>query len=186
VSKLTMHALAVHTFVGMLGALTHLFEKAEEAAATKRLNLANLASARLAPDMYPFSLQVELACYHAKTAIAQLTGAEPPPLPTLKNDATFDDLNLRVSETLGELQSVPDAKLAGTEERVVEVPLMGELYFEATGFEYLRDWALPHFYFHIVTAYDVLRNAGVDIGKRDFMFGVGRYIHTRGREKGTT
>jgi hypothetical protein len=177
VPKLTMHAMAVDTFVGMLGTLTHLFEKAEEAALTQKVDLANLASERLAPDMYPFSMQVQLACYHATTALARLTGEEPPPPP--KDVETFDELKRRVEQTMRELEAVPDAKLDGTEDRVIKMPLVGTMNFEATGLQFLRDWALPHFYFHVVTAYDILRHSGLEIGKRDFMFHAGRYIRGR-------
>lgn len=176
-SNLTMRALAVESFVQMLGALQHLFEKAEEAAVTKKLELAKLASARLAPDMYPFSMQVQLACYHAKAAVALLTGVEPPSLP--KDDEAFEQLKGRLEQTVRELGAVPVAAFDGTEDRSIKMLLMGTMSFEATGLQYLRDWALPHFYFHVVTAYDILRHAGVEIGKRDFMYGVGKYIRQK-------
>jgi hypothetical protein len=172
--NLTMRALGTETFVAMLATLTHLFEKAREASAAKKLDLADLMGARLAPDMYPFSMQVQLACYHAKTALARLTGSEPPPLP--KDEETFEQLVRRVERTLRELDAVPELALEGSEHRVIDMPLLGGLRFEASGLEFLRDWALPHFYFHVVTAYDILRHAGVDIGKRDYMVSVGKYI----------
>jgi hypothetical protein len=172
--KLTMRALSVETFVPMLGTLTHLFEKAEEAGRGGKVDLASLGGARLAPDMYPFSMQVQLACYHATTGLARLRGEEPPPPP--KGDATFAELKRLVAQTVRELEAVSDATLEGTEDRVVEMPLVGPRVFEATGLQFLRDWTLPHFYFHVVTAYDVLRHSGVEIGKRDYMRHVGRYI----------
>lgn len=176
-SKPTMHALAVGTFVPMLGTLTHLFEKAEEAGRGKKVDLASLAGSRLAPDMYPLSMQVQLACYHATTALARLRGEEPPPPP--KDDATFGELGRLVEQTVRELEAVSDANLEGSEDRVIEMPLVDTMVFEATGLQFLRDWALPHFYFHVVTAYDILRHRGVEIGKRDFMRHVGRYIGER-------
>jgi uncharacterized protein len=170
----SMHALAIGTFVPMLRTLSHLFEKAEEHARTKGVDVSALASARLAPDMYTFSMQVQLACYQAKAAVAQLTGEVPPPPP--KDSETFAELKQRVEQTVRELESVSEATLEGAEDRVIKMPLIGTMYFEATGSQFLRDWALPHFYFHVVTAYDILRREGVDIGKRDYLRHAGEYI----------
>jgi len=140
---LSMREMAIGTFVPMLRMLTHLFEKAEEHARTKGIDVDGLVSARLAPDMYPFSMQVQLACYQAKAAVAQLMGAEAPPPP--KDDERFEELKRRVEQTVRELESVPIANLEGAEDRVIHMPLMSEMYFEASGLQFLRDWALPHY-----------------------------------------
>jgi uncharacterized protein len=78
-----------------------------------------------------------------------------------------------------ELEAVSDAKLEGSEDRVIKMPLVGTMNFEATGLQFLRDWALPHFYFHVVTAYDILRHSGVEIGKRDYLRHAGVYMRQR-------
>jgi hypothetical protein len=172
-----MRALAIGTFVPTLRTLGHLFEKAEEHARTKGVDIDALVGARLAPDMYPFSMQVQLACYQAKAGVARLTGEEPPPPP--KDDEGFEALKRRVEQTVRDLEAVPEASFEGAEERVITMPLATKMYFESTGLELLRDWALPHFYFHIVTAYDILRHEGVVIGKRDYLRHAGTHIRTR-------
>jgi len=91
---LSMHAMAVDTFVPMLGTLTHLFDKAEEHALTKKVDIASLVSARLAPDKYPFWMQVQLACYQAWDATARLTGQPSPQLP--KDPETLEELRARI------------------------------------------------------------------------------------------
>jgi uncharacterized protein len=175
---LTMHALSVGTFVPMLESLTHLLGKAEEAADAKRIDLATLPDARLAPDMFPFRRQVQFACYQATSAVLQLSGEAAPPL-AVKDDATFDDLKALLAGALRELEAASASKLDGSEDRTIHMPLVGPMYIEGTGLQFLREWALPHFYFHLVTAYDILRHSGADVGKRDYMAHAGPLIRGR-------
>jgi hypothetical protein len=175
---LSMHSMAVDTFVPMLGTLTHLFEKTEEHSLAKRFDVAARVSARLAPDMYPFWMQVQLACYQAQDATARLTGQSSPPLP--KDPETLDELKARVQRTVDYLRNVPKDAFEGAEDRAIEIRVDDTRRFEMTGLQLLRDWALPHFYFHVVTAYDILRHHGVDIGKRDYLRHAGVYLRQRG------
>ena len=175
---LSMHAVAVDTFVQMLGTLTHLFEKMEQHALAKKTDVATLSSARLAPDMYPFSMQVQLACYQAWDATARLTG-QPSPAPP-KDPETLEELRARVKRTVDYVKGVPGDAFDGGEDRAIEIRIDEARRFEMTGLQLLRDWALPHFYFHVVTAYDILRHHGVEIGKRDYVRHAGAYMKQRG------
>lgn len=179
--SLSMHAFVVESFAPMLGTLTHLTDKAREHARLHGSDVASLVEAKLAPDMFPFRGQVQLACFHAHDAVARLTGGAGPVqgMP----EETIDQLDLRVSRTLEILNGTSPSALAGADERLIVIPLppsAGEgMEFQMTGLQFVRDWSLPHFYFHVVTAYDALRNAGVVVGKRDYVRGVGRYIKKR-------
>jgi uncharacterized protein len=170
---LSLHDFATETFVPMLGTLTHLLDKAAAHAAAKNVDVATLVDARLAPDMLPFSSQVRLACQHAEVAVAHLTGQEPPPMERVHQ--TFEQLVTRVRATLEALQQVPRAAFDGAEQRPIAIVIDTELAFDMTGLQFLRDWLLPNFYFHVTTAYDILRHHGVELGKRDYLRGVGRY-----------
>jgi hypothetical protein len=176
----SIHAMAVDTFVPMLRSLSKVLGKGAEHANARKFDPAVLVNARLAPDMYPLAMQIKFACDNAADATARLAGQEPPasggPEPTL------DGLVTRIARTIESLQKAPAAAFEGAEERGIRLPLRGDLVFEAKGYEYLRDWAFPHFYFHVVTAYNILRHNGVDIGKRDYMGGAGTHIRWPGRQ----
>jgi hypothetical protein len=162
--------IAIGTFLPMLRNLSELFDKAAQQAANKKIDLATLPNVRLAPDMYPLTRQVQIACDLAKSATAHLTGREPPRHED--NERTLDELKARIAKTIAYVESVRPEDFTGAETRVVRFPLMEDYVYQSNGFEYLRDWVLPHFYFHIVTAYDILRHSGFEIGKRDYMTGI--------------
>jgi uncharacterized protein len=175
--KTSMHDLTVGTFVPMLRSLLQIFDKAIAQAAERKIDLAALPEARLAPDMFPLTRQVQIACDTAKGAVARLMGEEPPRHDD--NEKTIDDLKARIAKTIAYMQGARAGAFEGAEHRAVLFPLIDNLVFDSNGFEYLRDWALPHFYFHVVTAYDILRHAGFDIGKRDYLSHSGAHIHPR-------
>jgi hypothetical protein len=164
----TIHELAIDTFVHMLGTLNHLLDKATEHAAARKFNVADLVAARLSPDMFPLGTQIYIACHHAKDGPQRLMGREPPTLERGLAE-TFDQLRARVGATLDYLQGIPKDAFDGAEQRPITLALMPERVFDLTGFQLLRDWTLPHFYFHTTTAYNILRTAGVELGKRDFV-----------------
>jgi uncharacterized protein len=178
--KITTYALAIETFVPMLRSLSNILDKAAEHARAKKSDPALLVNSRLVPDMYTLAQQVQLACDHAKDSTARLLGREPT---KVENDEkTLDELKARIAKTIEQLQHTNEAALAEAENREIRLPIPGmSAEFEMNGFQYLRDWALPHFYFHLVTAYDILRHCGVDIGKRDYMSHVGGYIRERSK-----
>jgi hypothetical protein len=176
--KSPIQAMAIDTFVPMLRSLAKIFDKAAQHARAKSFDGAVLANARLAPDMFPLIRQVQIACDTAKNGTARLMGKEAPKFED--NEQTLDDLKARIVKTIEYLEKADRAALQGVEDRLITIPLPRDRVLEMKGLEYLRDWALPHFYFHVVTAYDILRHNGVDIGKFDYLSHAGSAIRPRG------
>jgi uncharacterized protein len=174
---ITIHELAIDTFVHMLGSLDHLLDKASAHADTRKFNVADLVASRLSPDMFPLGTQVYIACHHAKDGPQRLMGREPPVLERGLVE-TFDQLRARVKGTLEYVRGIPRDAFDGAEQRTITLAPAPDRVFDMTGLQLLRDWTLPHFYFHIVTAYNILRAAGVEIGKRDYARHMAGYLRT--------
>ncbi len=176
--KSPIETMAIDTFVPMLRSLAKIFDKAAQHARAKSIDGAVLANARLAPDMFPLIRQVQIACDTAKNGTARLMGKEAPKFED--NEQTVDELKARIVKTIEYLEKADPSALQGAEERDIRIPLPKDLVLEMKGLEYLRDWMLPHFYFHVVTAYDILRHNGVEIGKFDYLSHAGSAIRPRG------
>jgi hypothetical protein len=162
-----MHAISVGIFAPALGDLVHVLNRGAEFAKAKSIDTDTLTEARLAPDMLPLSAQVGIACHHALDAAARLSG-ETPPVRT-PGKWTYAELLSHAEATAAKLMAFPAAAFEGSDERTFEVPLQAGRVLAVDGLQLLRDWSMPNFYFHVVTAYDILRHQGVEIGKRDFM-----------------
>lgn len=163
---LSMHRASVPVFVRALKVLATLLEKGEAHAKAQGLDPDTLVAARLTDDMLPLAGQVQRASDASKGAVARLTGIDAPAMPD--EETTFADLQKRVADTLAYIESVDPNAFEGSEDRTVELKLPGgTLTF--TGEDYLFGFALPNFFFHVVTAYDVLRHKGVQIGKLDYL-----------------
>ena len=173
--KTSIYAMAIETYVPMLRSLSHVLDQGAAHASAKKSNAADLVNARLAPDMYTLAKQVQLACDQANDSTARLSGQDPP---QFENDEkTLEDLKTRIDKTLKFVESVHPDAFDGAEDRKITIPIPeNNIEFEMNGLQYLRDGALPHFYFHVVTAYGILRHNGVNIGKIDYMNQVGKYI----------
>ncbi len=176
--KVSLYGMAIKTFEPMLRSLSSILDKGAEHASAKRLDPAALVNARLAPDMYTLAQQVQLACDHARDSAARLTGHEP--TRGEHNERSLDELKALIAKTIDYLQKARADEFEGAENRKITIPIPDNMEVEMNGAQFLRDWALPHFYFHVVTAYDILRHNGVEIGKRDYMSHVGSYIRQRG------
>jgi len=163
---MSMSSAAISTFEITLTALSKLLDKAEAFAAAKKFDAANMLASRLAPDMFALARQVQVACDLAKFGAARLAGIDPPKFED--NETTMDELLARVKKTLEYIETVPAAALEGSETRDIRIPLRDRTV-EFKGLPFLQAWALPNFFFHYVTAYNLLRHNGVDIGKRDFL-----------------
>jgi hypothetical protein len=172
---ISLHDLAIDTFVHMLGDLTHVLDKAARHAQARNFPADDLANFRLSPDMFPLSAQVRLACHHAKDGPARLLGQEPPALERGLQE-NFEQTVARLKTTLDHLHGIPKGALDAAAQRKIAIEINPERVFDLTGFQLIRDWTLPHFYFHAVTAYDILRAAGVELGKRDYVPHVGAYL----------
>ncbi|HTL20442.1 MAG: DUF1993 domain-containing protein [Steroidobacteraceae bacterium] len=163
-----MHALSVEVFTNTLGNLALILEKAAASATHRKFDASVLLGARLAPDMLPFTRQIQIAGDIAKNSVARLAGQDPPRFED--TETTIEQLRARVARTIDFLKSVPASALEGSETRDIKVPI-GERTLEFKGLDYLQHWAIPNVFFHVVTAYDILRHNGVDLGKRDFLNG---------------
>ena len=166
--KVSMHALSVEVFAPALGNLSWLLEKAASNAASRKFDAAVLLNSRLAPDMLPLTRHVQIACDVAKNAVARLAAQEPPRFED--TETTIEELRARLARGIDYLKSVPAAALEGSDTRDVKFK-SGERMLEFKGLEYLQRWAIPNVFFHITTAYDILRHNGVDLGKRDYLTG---------------
>lgn len=163
---ISLYHASVPIFAHMLGALSHVLSKAEENAAARNIEPSVLVNARLAPDMFPLKAQVRLASDHAKGAPSRLTRRDIPRYED--NEESFADLQSRITRTRDYLASFSEADFDGAEERPVTIKgRQRELNF--TGLEYLQTFALPNFFFHVTTAYDILRHNGVPLSKADFL-----------------
>jgi hypothetical protein len=161
-----MYQASTPRFANLLRNLSVLLDKAEAHCAAKKIDPAALTTYRLFPDMFPLARQVQIACDSAKGAVARLAGVEIPKHED--TEQTFAELKQRIAKTIDFLESVPASKVDGTEEKEVVLQMRsGERRFK--GMQYLLGHAYPNFYFHVTTAYNILRHNGVEVGKADFI-----------------
>lgn len=164
--SLSMYQASVPAFLTMLNNLSAMFEKAESFAADRKIDEGVLLNWRLAPDMFPFVRQVQIAADFAKGTPARLAGVEVPKYADA--ETSFAALKQRIAKTVTFVQGLKPADIDGSEERDITLTVGGqEMHFK--GQSYLVHFALPNFYFHATTAYDILRSCGVGLGKRDFL-----------------
>ncbi|MEP6789775.1 MAG: DUF1993 domain-containing protein [Ramlibacter sp.] len=156
-------------FRHMLGNLSHILDKAQAHAEAKKFDVSALTQFRLAPDMLPFTRQVLIACDAAKNGVARISGVEAPKFED--KETTFPELKERIQKTLDWLASVPADKLDGTEDKDITFPIGRETTRTMKAQAYLMTWALPNMFFHITTAYAILRHNGVELGKADYLAG---------------
>ncbi|MFO1327008.1 MAG: DUF1993 domain-containing protein [Rubrivivax sp.] len=165
---LSMHSASVPVFVRNLQNLLTWLDKAQAHADARGFDAVNYLQLRLAPDMLPFVKQIQIASDTAKGCVARLAGVEIPKWDD--TEATLEDLRGRIRRTLDFVQGFDEARLAGSDTREVVLALRsGEVRF--AGQRFLEHWALPNFYFHVTTAYALLRHAGVELGKSDYLAG---------------
>lgn len=162
-----MYVASVPVFKQLLGGLSGVLTKAAEHAAARKIDPPALLQARLFPDMFPLLRQVQIATDFARSVAARLAGVEVPSAPD--TEQSFEQLQQRIASTLAFLDSLDPAAFDGSEGR--EIVLRPGTPKERTlsGQAYLLSYGLPQFFFHVTTAYALLRHSGVDIGKRDYM-----------------
>ena len=164
---MSMYNASIPAFEIGLNALSAILDKAEAHAEAKRIDLAALLSARLFPDMFPLTRQVQSACDQAKNGGARLAGVDPPRYED--NEKTIAELKARIAKTIGYIKTLDAGKIDASAEREIAFPLGPNTKGHMKGADYLNHFALPNFHFHLATAYDILRHNGVEIGKRDFL-----------------
>lgn len=164
--SVSLHALSIVPMIRGLEALEHLLGKALAHATTRKIDAGALLGARLFPDMHPLTRQIQLACDFSKGCAARLAGVENPVMPD--TETSFEELKARLAKTLDFLRSVSPEQTAGPVDREIRVVLPFAT-FNFTAESYVTSWVLPNFYFHLVTAYNLLRHNGVELGKADFL-----------------
>ncbi len=164
-----MSSASAPVFKSMLGNLDHFLVKAAAHAAAKKFDPANLLTARLAPDMLPFTRQVLIACDASKFGIARLSGVEAPKFDD--TESTIEQLRERIAKTIAFIDSVSADKLDGTEKKDVTFPAGPAGSRTMKGEAYLKHWVIPNFFFHVTIAYALLRHNGVELGKPEFLLG---------------
>ena len=168
---ISMSSASLPVFSTMLRNLSHLLDEAQACADARKFDVSVLLQYRLAPDMLPFTRQVQMACDAAKNGTARLAGLEAPRFEDV--ESTLPQLQARIQKTLDYLATVPAQALDGAETWDITFPLGREATRTMKGEAYLTRWVLPNLFFHVTTAYNILRHNGVEIGKRDYLVGAG-------------
>ena len=163
---ISMYQASVPIFIKMLTNLKSILDKAAANAQRRKIQEGVLLEARLYPDMFPLKRQVQLACDHGRGTGARLAGKEPPALE--ENEQTFADLVARVERSVDFLRTLKPAEIDGGEDREIVRPVRGQPK-KFTGTGYLLQYGLPNFFFHVTTAYAILRHNGIELGKADFI-----------------
>ncbi len=164
--SISMYQVSAPRFINILGNFANILDKAQAHVEAKNIEGTYLTSFRLFPDMLPLTKQVFIACDSAKGVMARLASVEIPVYPDV--ETTFPELKARVLKTIAYIESFTPAQIDGTEELAI-VTKRGDKETHYKGMQFLLGHAIPNFYFHITTAYNILRHNGVDIGKRDFL-----------------
>jgi uncharacterized protein len=163
---ISLYTITVPAFAHTLGCLKDILRKAEDHAAAKKIDPNVLLNARLYPDMFTLTRQVQIATDVAKGACARLTGQEIPKYED--NETSFAELQARINQTLAYIASFEAKDIDGQESREIVITPGGR-EFKFTGERYAVHWAMPNFYFHVMAAYCILRENGVEVGKMDYL-----------------
>ena len=169
--SISMHSASVPVCSTMLANLSHFIDKAQAFVEARKCEPVALTQYRLAPDMLPFTRQVLIACDAAKNGIARISGVAAPKFDD--TETTFAELKERIGKTIAFIESVPAEKLVGTEASDITFPVGREATRTMPAEAYLKHWMLPNLYFHVTTAYLILRHNGVELGKSDYLMGAG-------------
>lgn len=167
--SISMSSASLPVFRTMLGNLSHILDKGLAHATARRFDPQVLLASRLAPDMLPLTRQVQIACDAAKLGVARLGELDAPKFED--TESTFEQLKDRIARTLEWLDSVPAERLDGCEERPITFPVGRDNTRTMPGEAYLKHWVLPNLFFHVTTAYAILRHNGVELGKADYLVG---------------
>ena len=167
---ISMHSASVPVFVRMLNNMLAWLDKAEAHAQAKKFDPNNYLGLRLSPDMLPFTRQIQISSDTVKNCLARLAGQEPPKWED--NETSLKELRARLTKTIEYAQSVPAAKIDGSEGKQVMVPMGPGRTVPFTGEVFFKHFSLPNFFFHCTMTYALLRQGGVELGKMDYLGGV--------------
>src|SRR5262249_47250211 len=164
--SLSMYQASAPRFVNTLRNLSAILDKAQAHAEARKIDPLVLTSSRLYPDMFALARQVQIACDTAKGAVARLAGTEVPKHEDTEQSVA--ELKARIDKTIAFIETFKPGQIDGSEDKALTIKL-GAREVNWKGMQYLLGFALPNFYFHATTAYDILRHNGVELGKRDFI-----------------
>ena len=164
--SISMYSASVPPMLNALANLRAILEKATEHAEARKIEPSVLVNARLYPDMFPLSRQIQIATDNAKGAASRLAGMEPPRYED--NESTFPELEARIDRTVAFLETFKPGQIDGSEDKTITLT-MHDRTITFKGMPYLLDYVPPNFYFHVATAYAILRHSGVEIGKQDYL-----------------
>jgi hypothetical protein len=164
--QISVYDTARTTVTRGLKNLDAILDKAQASADARKFDSAVFLNSRLAPDMFPFVRQVQIACDFAKGTMARLAGVDNPKFDD--GESSIAELKARIARTLEFVRAVPEANFAGAEDRDITIQIPSQT-LQFKGLHYLVGYAIPNFYFHLTTAYAILRHNGVELGKRDFI-----------------
>ena len=164
--SISMYQASVPRFINILGNLSNILDKAQAHVDARKIDDAALTAFRLYPDMLPMTFQVQVATDTAKGVVARLAGIEIPKYED--NEKTLAELKARVGKTIEFLRTITPAQVDGTEDKDIVIK-RGDKETRYKGMQFLLGHAVPNFYFHVTTTYDILRHNGVEIGKRDYI-----------------
>jgi uncharacterized protein len=168
--KISVHAVSVDLLANSLTNLAHVLEKGRAHTVARKYDPALLLAARLTPDMLPLTNQIQIASDAAKFGVSRLAGVEAPKFED--KETTFEELQARIARTIDFIKGVPASALEGSEDRIIKIPARDRT-LEFKGLDYLIRWVIPNALFHVTTAYAILRQSGVEIGKTDYLVGSG-------------
>jgi len=164
--SVSMYDVAIPGTIRILNHMSAIIDKAAAHCGPRKIDPAVIINYRLAANMFPFSRQIQIMTDQVKGMGARLSGQDVPSYPD--TETTFDELKARIAKTIAFLNTITPAQLEGSEAREIVIKAGGS-EFRFKGLAYVTDFYLPNFYFHAATAYDILRHAGVELGKRDFI-----------------
>ena len=162
----SLHQAAIAPCLQMFGSLSGVLKKGASYAAERKIDPAALLQARLYPDMFPLTRQVQIASDGAKAGAARLAGVDVPSWPD--TETSFEELEARIARSVAFLQGLDPAAIDGAATRSITFKA-GKRELTMTGADYVTGWMLPNFFFHVTTAYDILRHNGLAVGKMDFL-----------------
>ena len=167
--SISMSSASLPVCTTMLSNLQHMLDRAQAFVDNKKCDPTALTQYRLAPDMLPFTRQVQIACDAVKNGVARISGVEAPKFED--TETTLAELTSRIEKTLAFLKTVPADKLDGTETKEITFPVGKDATRTMQGEAYLKHWMLPNLFFHVTMAYAILRHNGVELGKKDYLVG---------------
>ena len=165
--SLTMYDISIPMFINNFNILSRILSKAERYAEKRKIDKSVFINARLYPDMLPLSKQIQIGTDMVRLGVGRLAGIEAPSFPD--DEVTFSELQKRLSKTITFLKKVKAKQMENSEVKKIEFKIRKRIFKFKNGHAYLSNWIIPHFFFHMTTAYDILRANGVNLGKRDFV-----------------